>query len=70
MESPPKDGVAVKTEDGSIYEAIVSHLENEYLGSNFLFVTVTAEEPRRIEQFSDQEIEGENRIVDGTVVKT
>ncbi|KAF9671559.1 hypothetical protein SADUNF_Sadunf12G0060100 [Salix dunnii] len=35
------------------------HLENEYLGSNILCVTVTAEEPRRVEQLSDLEVEAE-----------
>ncbi|XP_037496176.1 polyamine oxidase 1 isoform X1 [Jatropha curcas] len=41
------------------YYPLWQHLENEYPGSNILFVTVTADESRRIEQLSDEEIEAE-----------
>ncbi|KAJ6760679.1 FLAVIN MONOAMINE OXIDASE [Salix purpurea] len=41
------------------YYPLWQHLENEYPGSNILFVTVTAEESRRVEQLSDQEVEAE-----------
>lgn len=41
----------------------MQHLENEYPGSNILFVTVTAEESRRVEQLSDQEVEAEVMVV-------
>lgn len=34
-------------------------MENEYPGSNILFVTVTADESRRIEQLPDETIEAE-----------
>ncbi|XP_011028583.1 PREDICTED: polyamine oxidase-like [Populus euphratica] len=45
------------------YYPLWQHLENEYPGSNILFVTVTAEESRRVEQLSDQEIEAEVMVV-------
>ncbi|KAF2314692.1 hypothetical protein GH714_030041 [Hevea brasiliensis] len=41
------------------YYPLWQHLENEYPGSNILFVTVTADESRRIEQLPDEEIEAE-----------
>ncbi|KAJ8753539.1 hypothetical protein K2173_022780 [Erythroxylum novogranatense] len=41
------------------YYPFWQHLENEYPGSNILFVTVTYEESRRVEQLSDKEVEAE-----------
>ncbi|KAG8652546.1 hypothetical protein MANES_06G103900v8 [Manihot esculenta] len=41
------------------YYPLWQHLENEYPGSNILFVTVTADESRRIEQLPDETIEAE-----------
>ncbi|KAJ7566173.1 hypothetical protein O6H91_02G091200 [Diphasiastrum complanatum] len=39
------------------------HLENEYPGSNIIFVTVTDDESRRIEQQSDDETKAEIMVV-------
>ncbi|KAJ4829075.1 hypothetical protein Tsubulata_030974 [Turnera subulata] len=41
------------------YYPVWQHLENEYPGSNILFVTVTGRESRRVEQLSDEEVQAE-----------
>lgn len=41
------------------YYPLWQHLENEHPGSNILFVTVTADESRRVEQLTDEAIEAE-----------
>ncbi|KAF2282916.1 hypothetical protein GH714_043336 [Hevea brasiliensis] len=45
------------------YYPLWQHLENEYPGSNILFVTVTADESRRIEQLPDEAIEAEIMVI-------
>ncbi|MCO5591111.1 hypothetical protein L7F22_045088 [Adiantum nelumboides] len=45
------------------YYNIWQHLENEYPGSNILFVTATDDESRRIEQQSDEETKQEIMVV-------
>ncbi|KAH7290280.1 hypothetical protein KP509_30G040400 [Ceratopteris richardii] len=47
------------TDDSRGYYTYWQHLENEYPGSNIIFVTVTDDESRRIEQQSDEETKGE-----------
>ncbi|OAY30888.1 polyamine oxidase 1 [Manihot esculenta] len=45
------------------YYPLWQHLENEHPGSNILFVTVTADESRRIEQLPDEAIEEEIMVI-------
>ncbi|CAN1347585.1 Polyamine oxidase 1 [Linum perenne] len=45
------------------YYPLWQHLENEYPGSNILMVTVTADESRRIEQLTNEAIQGEAMAV-------
>ncbi|CAN0864756.1 Polyamine oxidase 1 [Linum grandiflorum] len=45
------------------YYPLWQHLDNEYPGSNILMVTVTADESRRVEQLSNEAIQGEAMAV-------